>query len=113
MGFGMLSLPNVVKNATAKEREELEDYTCFALEKTLTGFFPLEPYRDLGFSKAQIDEVQRYRRDTASKNDYAPLRKYFNREMHGSMVTNLARLGLLTERVRPRLAAIGVSLPAA
>jgi hypothetical protein len=113
MGFGMLSLPDVVKNATAKEREELEDYTCYALEKTLTGFFPLEPYRDLGFSKAQIDEVQRYRRDTASKNDYAPFRKYFKHEMHGSMVTNLARLGLLTERVRPRLAAIGVSLPAA
>jgi ferritin-like protein len=112
MGFGMLSLPDVVTNATAKEREELEDYTCYALEKTLTGFFPLEPYRDLGFSKAQIDEVQRYRRDTASKNDYAPFRKYFKREMHGSMVTNLARLGLLTERVRPRLSAIGVSLPA-
>jgi ferritin-like protein len=113
MAFGMLSLPDVVKNATAKEREQLEDYTCYALEKTLTGFFPVEPYRDLGFSKAQIDEVQRYRRDTASKNDYAPFRKHFKREMHGSMVTNLARLGLLTERVRPRLSAIGVSLPAA
>ena len=112
MGFGMLSLPDVVTNATAKEREELEDYTCYALEKTLVGFFPLEPYRDLGFSKAQIDDVQRYRRETASKNDYAPFRKYFKREMHGSMVNNLAKLGLLTERVRPRLSAIGVSLPA-
>ena len=112
MGFGMLSLPEVVNNATAKEREELEDYTCFALETTLTGFFPLEPYRDLGFSRAQIDEVQRYRRETAAKNDYAPFRKFFKREMHASMVANLARLGLLTERVRPRLAAIGVTLPA-
>jgi ferritin-like protein len=112
MGFGMLSLPDVVNNATAKEREELEDYTCFALEKTLTGFFPLEPYRDLGFSRAQIEDVQRYRRETAAKNDYAPFRKFFKREMHGAMVQNLARLGLLTERVRPRLSAIGVSLPA-
>ena len=112
MGFGMLSLPDVVKNATPKEREELEDYTCFALETTLTGFFPLEPYRDLGFSDAQITEVQQYRRATAAKNDYAPFRKYFKREMHASMVTNLQRLGLLTERVRPRLAAIGVTLPA-
>lgn len=112
MGFGMLSLPDVVNNATAKEREELEDYTCFALETTLTGFFPLEPYRDLGFSRAQIDDVQRYRRETAAKNDYAPFRKFFKREMHSSMVANLARLGLLTERVRPRLAAIGVTLPA-
>ena len=112
MGFGMLSLPDVVKNATATEREELEDYPCYALEKTLVGFFPLEPYRDLGFSKAQIDDVQRYRRETAAKNDYAPFRKYFKREMHGAMVSNLAKLGLLTERVRPRLAAIGVKLPA-
>ena len=112
MGFGMLSLPDVVKNATAKEREELEDYTCFALETTLTGFFPMEPYRDLGFSRAQIDDVQRYRRETAAKNDYAPFRKFFKREMHGAMVQNLARLGLLTDRVRPRLAAIGVTLPA-
>jgi hypothetical protein len=29
------------------------------------------------------------------------------------MVTNLVRLGLLTERVRPRLAALDVELPAA
>jgi hypothetical protein len=112
MGFGMLSLPTVVGNATAREREELEDYTCYALEKTLVGFFPVEPYRDMGFSQAQIQEVQRYRRETAAKNDYAPFRKYFKREMHGAMVSNLAKLGLLTERVRPRLAAIGVSLPA-
>ena len=112
MGFGMLSLPDVVKNATAKEREELEDYTCYALEKTLIGFFPVEPYRDLGFSQAQIEDVQRYRRETAAKNDYAPFRKYFKREMHGAMINNLAKLGLLTERVRPRLAAMGVKLPA-
>jgi hypothetical protein len=112
MGFGMLSLPDVVRAATPSEHEEMEDYTCLALEMTLTGFFPLEPYRDLGFSRAQIDEVQRYRRETAARNNYAPYRKHFKREMHASMVANLARLGLLTERVRPRLAAFGVTLPA-
>ena len=112
MGFGMLSLPDVVAQATPTEREEMEDYTCYVLEKTLSGFFPLEPYQDLGFSRAQIDEVRRYRRETASRNEYAPFRKSFKREMHTAMVTNLARLGLLTERVRPRLAAIGVTLPA-
>ena len=40
MGFGMLALPRVVNEASETERRELEDYTCFALEKTLTGFFP-------------------------------------------------------------------------
>jgi hypothetical protein len=34
--------------------------------------------------------------------------------MHTSMVNNLARIGLLTERVRPRLTALGIDLrPAA
>jgi len=31
--------------------------------------------------------------------------------MHAAMVGNLARLGLLTERVRPRLEKLGVTLP--
>jgi para-aminobenzoate N-oxygenase AurF len=113
MGFGMLALPGVVAEASEGERRELEDYTCFALEKTLTGFFPLEAYQDMGFSRAQIDEIQQHRRRSAARNDYAPFRKYFKRDMHGSMVTNLARIGLLTERVRPRLERLGITLPAA
>jgi hypothetical protein len=112
MGFGMLALPKVIYEASETERRELEDYTCFALEKTLTGFFPLEAYQDAGFSPRQIDDVKRYRRETAASNDYAPFRKYFKRDMHGSMVANLARLGLLTDRVRPRLEKLGVTLPA-
>ncbi len=112
MGFGMLSLPAVLRDASESERREMEDYTVFALEKTLTGFFPLEAYQDVGMTAAQIDEVKRYRRETAARNDYAPFRKYFKRDMHGSMVQNLARIGLLTERVRPRLEALGVTLPA-
>ena len=112
MGFGMLSLPAVVREASPSERNELEDYTCFALEKTLTGFFPLEAYQDMGFGRAEIDEIKRYRRETAASNDYAPFRKYFKRDMHGAMVANLARLGLITDRVRPRLEKLGVTLPA-
>ena len=113
MGFGMLALPAIVREASASERQEMEDYTCLALEKVLTGFFPMEAYRDAGFSRAQIDEVRSYRREVAARNDYAMYRKYFRRDMHASMVSNLARIGLLTERVRPRLAALGIELPAA
>ena len=113
MGFGMLALPAIVREASAAERREMEDYTCMALEKVLTGFFPMEAYRDAGFSRAQIDEVRSYRREAAARNDYAMYRKYFRRDMHSSMVSNLARIGLLTERVRPRLAALGIELPAA
>src|SRR3984893_17520983 len=46
MGFGMLALPDIVKEASDAERREMEDFTCVALEKGLTGFFPLEAYRD-------------------------------------------------------------------
>jgi ferritin-like protein len=113
MGFGMLSLPAVIEEASEAERREMEDFTCLALEKVLTGFFPLEAYRDVGFSRAQIDEVRSYRRDAAARNDYAAYRKFFRRDMHAAMVNNLVRLGLLTDRVRPRLAALGVELPAA
>jgi ferritin-like protein len=112
MGFGMLALPKVIREASETERRELEDYTCFALEKTLSGFFPAEAYEDLGLSAAEMQEVRRYRRETAASNDYAPFRKYFRRDMHGSMVANLARLGLLTERVKPRLEKLGITLPA-
>jgi len=113
MGFGMLALPEVIKGASEKEREEMEDFTCVALEKVLTGFFPGDAYKDFGFSAAQIAEVRSFRRDVAARNDYAVFRKYFRRDMHTSMVNNLARLGLLTERVRPRLAALGIQLPPA
>src|SRR5215813_13996435 len=110
MGFGMLALPAIVRDASESERREMEDFTCVAVEKVLTGFFPLEAYQDVGFSPAQIDEVRTYRRGAAARNDYAAYRKYFRRDMHTAMVNNLARINLLTERVRPRLAALGVSL---
>jgi hypothetical protein len=112
MGFGMLALPAVIRESSETERREMEDYTCFALEKTLTGFFPAEAYEDMGFKAAEMEEIRRYRRETAASNDYAPFRKYFRKDMHGSMVANLARLGLLTERVKPRLEKLGISLPA-
>ncbi len=112
MGFGMLALPAVVDGASPAERRELEDYTCFALEKTLTGFFPREAYEDAGLDAAEIDEVERWRRTSAARNDYAPFRKHFKRDLHQSMVQNLARLGLLTERVRPRLLKLGITPPA-
>jgi ferritin-like protein len=113
MGFGMLALPDVVTQASESERHEMEDFTCVAIEKVLTGFFPVDAYRDMGFSPAQIREVQAYRRNVAASNDDAVFRKYFRRDMHAAMVNNLARIGLLTERVRPRLAALGIELPAA
>jgi len=58
----MLALPRVVSEASAAERRELEDYTCFALEKTLTGF-SRSRLPGAGFSAREIDEVKRTARD--------------------------------------------------
>ncbi|MFQ5521431.1 MAG: ferritin-like domain-containing protein, partial [Candidatus Methylomirabilia bacterium] len=113
MGFGMLALPEIVAEASAAERKEMEEYTCFALEKTLTGFFPADAYRNLGFSADEIRAIQGYRRDAARRSDYAVYRKHFKRELHASVISNLTRIGLLTDAVRPRLEALGISLPAA
>src|SRR5258705_8748961 len=90
MGFGMLALPAIVKEASAREREEMEDFTCTAVEKVLTGFFPIDVYRDMGFSPAQIAEIQTYRRGGGARNDYPRVREHLRREMHTPTVGKLA-----------------------
>ncbi len=112
MGFGMLSLPPVVAGMSAAEREELEDLTCWALEKTLTGLFPTPAYEDVGFTAAEIADIQRRRRERAAAGEASVFRRLFRRELHGALVANLARVGVLTGRVRPRLEALGIRAPA-
>src|SRR5260370_33730497 len=99
MGFGMLALPDIVKEASDAERRAMEDFTCVSLEKVPHGLLPLEAYRDLGFTPGKIEVAKTYRRDVAAPTDYAAYRKFFTRDMHTSMVNNLARIGLLTIEV--------------
>ena len=114
MGFGMLSLPAVVSEGSEAERREMEDFAVWALVRTLTGVFPLPAYEELGFSRAEIDEIKRLRRDRAAGGDETAFRKFFRRDLHTSLVRNLQKIGLLTERVAPQLQSLGISLaPAA
>lgn len=113
MGFGMLSLPAVVAEASERERHEMEDFAVWALARTLTGIFPLPAYQDMGFSRAEIDEIKQLRRARAAGGDETAFRKLFRRDLHTSLVKNLQRIGLLTERVAPQLEGLGVSLAAA
>jgi hypothetical protein len=113
MGFGMLSLPDVVRDLGEAERRELEDFTVWALARTLTGLFPEEPYRDMGFTTAQIAEIRTLRRDRAAGGENMLFRKLFKRELHGALVQNLARIGLLSERLAPQLQTLGIRAPAA
>src|SRR5262245_22702514 len=113
MGFGMLSLPAVVDGATEAERREMEDFAVWALNRTLRGIFPLSAYEEMGFSRSDIDEIKKLRRERAAGGDETAFRKLFRRDLHTSLVRNLQRIGLLTARVAPSLEALGISLAVA
>src|SRR5258707_15865285 len=101
MGFGMLSLPAVVAEASAAERREMEDFAVWALNRTLRGIFPLAAYEEMGFGKPELDEIKRFRRERAAGGDETAFRKYFRRDLHDGLVRNLRKVGLLTERITP------------
>jgi rubrerythrin len=113
MGFGMLSLPAVVAEASAAERRDMEDFAIWALHRTLRGIFPLAAYEETGFSRGDIDEIRQLRRERAAGGDETAFRKYFRRDLHGGLVRNLRKVGVLTPRIEPDLAALGISLAAA
>ncbi len=112
MGFGMLSLPAVVAEASDAERREMEEFTVWALVRTLTGLFPRPVYEELGFSAAEIEEIRRLRRERAAGGEDVLFRKTFRRELHTALVRNLAKIGLLTPRMAPQLQSLGISLAA-
>jgi rubrerythrin len=112
MGFAMLSLPVIVAEATEAEHREMEDFAVWALSRTLSGIFPLAVYQEMGFSKSDLEEIKRYRRERAAGGDETAFRKYFRRDLHGGLVRNLRKVGLLTERIAPNLQSFGISLAA-
>jgi len=112
MGFGMLSLPDVIRELTDAERAELEEVTHWALVKTLTGQFPEPVFRELGFGDAEIKAIHAHRRERAAGAEGSHFRKLFRKDLHGTLLSNLQKVGLLTERIRPRLESVGIRVPA-
>ncbi len=103
MGFGMLSLPDLVEQMDARERQEVEDFTVYFLRNTLTGGFPKEAYLDMGFTNVEIDRIHHLRRERAQSSDYTLFRQLFKQEMHSTLVNNLSRCGVLSAAMRERL----------
>jgi hypothetical protein len=109
MGFGMLSLPAVVAESSEAERRALEETTEWSVEKVLKGFFfPFDVYRDMGFSEAEIEDLRRQKRDRQTGGDAVLFRRVFKKDIDTSMLSNLARIGLLSDRARERLGGIGI-----
>jgi len=112
MGFAMLSLPALVSEATGAEHREMEDFAVWALSRTLAGTFPLPVYQEMGFGKAELEEIKRLRRERAAGGDETAFRKYFRRDLHDGLVRNLRKVGLITERIAPSLESFGLKLAA-
>ncbi len=108
MGFGMLGLPTVVRGMAEMERRELEEFTLWALEKVLTGLFPHDVYRDVGFTAVEIRQIQQLRKERAVGAESSLFRRLFKRDLHITLLNNLGRIGLLTERMPPRLVALDI-----
>ena len=53
----------MVGQASEAEHREMEDFAVWALGRTLAGIFPLPAYQELGFGKAELDEIKQFRRD--------------------------------------------------
>src|SRR6201987_1828794 len=113
MGFGMLSLPAVVAEASSAERREMEDFAVWALNRTLRGLFPLAAFEEMGFGKADIETIRQYRRERAAGGEETAFRKFFRRDLHQGLVRNLSKVGVLSKHIAPDLEALGISLAAA
>ena len=96
VGFGVLALRDLITNEIPEaEREELADFAYEACGLMAKGFFPAEVYAEVGFTEADIPEI----RETVRN---APARREFLSGLWSVLVPNLKKVGLITDRMRPR-----------
>ena len=113
MGFGMLSLPDVIGELTDAERNELEEVTHWALVQDAH-----RPVPGAGLPRAGLRRRRDQGRSTpigeerAAGAEGSHYRRLFRKDLHGTLLGNLAKIGLLTERMRPRLESVGIRVPA-
>jgi hypothetical protein len=108
MGFSILSLPDEIRGLSGGDLREAEDFLREALSLLFSGMFPQAAYETVGFSGSEIERIRQLRRAAAKGNEFAYFRKLFRREMHTQLVTNIKRVGLLTERVGGFLRGLGI-----
>jgi hypothetical protein len=75
----------------------------------MTGQFPREAYESMGMSAADIQAVQKARKQIALGSEYALFRKLFRREMHQTVVSNMQKVGLLNERTSAFMREMGIN----
>ena len=108
MGFSVIGLPDMIASLSPSDFAELEDFTAEACRLVLRGQFPRPAFEKVGFSQAEIDEIQRYRVENAKSNDYVLFRQIFRREMYTQVVSNMKKVGLMSDRTRENLRKLGI-----
>ena len=93
-----------------RHNEVLHRYLALRLDGET---YPLAAYEDMGFDRAEIEEIRQLRRQRAAGGDETAFRKFFRRDLHAGLVRNMRKVGVLTNRVAPDLEALGISLAAA
>lgn len=108
MGFSVLGLPDTIASLSKSDLRELEDFTAEACRLVLRGQFPREAFERVGLSDHDIKEVERVRVENAKSNDYLYFRQTFRREMYTQVVSNMKKVGLMTERTAENLRKLGI-----
>src|SRR5229473_2342218 len=108
MGFSVLGLPDTIASLSKSDLRELEDFTAEACRLVLRGQFPREAFDRVGLSEHDIKEVERIRVENAKSNDYLYFRQTFRREMYTQVVSNMKKVGLMTERTAENLRKLGI-----
>jgi P-aminobenzoate N-oxygenase AurF len=108
MGFSVIGLPDMIASLSPSDMHELEDFTAEACRLVLRGQFPREAFEKVGFSGADMDDIQRQRVENAKSNDYVYFRQVFRREMYTQVVSNMKKVGMMTERTAENLRKLGI-----
>ena len=108
MGFSVIGLPEMIASLSPSDFAELEDFTAEACRLVLRGQFPRPAFEKVGFSEKEIDEIQRYRVENAKSNDYIYFRQVFRREMYTQVVSNMKKVGLMSDRTKANLMKLGI-----
>jgi hypothetical protein len=108
MGFSVLGLPDMIASLSPSDMRELEDFTAEACRLVLRGQFPRDAFERVGISAGDIKEIERIRVENARSNDYALFRQLFRREMYTQVVSNMKKVGLMTERTAENLRKLGI-----
>ncbi|HVN90824.1 MAG TPA: ferritin-like domain-containing protein [Candidatus Binataceae bacterium] len=108
MGFSVLGLPEMLQSLSPSDLHELEDFTAEACRLVMRGQFAKEAFETLGFSQSEIEEVKKARVEAARSNDFELFRQTFRREMYTQLVSNIKKVGLMTDRTAENLRKLGI-----